>query len=365
MPRRVATDTWQFRENLLGPLVAYQSRISLFALLLASIAFAIASLAPTVFSPDAMSISATISAAAGVSFFGLCAWFVLSRLARKKPAVVVDSDGLTDRASAVALGFIPWSDIVDAKVVLQNSRSSRHKFLGVSLRDPDKYLARCGPLARGLLRLNNRMTGYIVNIPQATLSVKVEEILTRMNFFIHRHAADGSRPDLPASSGPTPGLRQTQRRGESPDRSNSFINRTKKLNATSEALIAQSKEWLGRALAARGDDIRPLLEEAQGLPARIDSHLMDLGSSKALEWSSDGPVLSALAAKVALVLHGAGWSQLESYERYARHDRSTSKQADPCTWSYTDFKDWFVEHDRIDPAWRDEAEKNWQATRSV
>ena len=318
----------------MAPLVAYQSRIRLVAMLLASSLFVIVCLASIVFSRDAMSTRAIIFAVAGVLFFGLCAWFALSRLIRKKAAVVVDNDGLTDRASAIALGFIPWSDIVDAKVVQQDFRNSRHTFLGVSLRDPDKYLARCGPVARGVLKLNRRMSGYIVNIPQTTLSVTVEEILKRMNVFL-----------------------QAQQVGKNPDDDNSFIRRTKELNATSKALIEQSQGWLERALAARSDDVRPLLQEAQGLPARINSHLMDLGSSKALEWSSDGPVLGTLAAKVALVLHGADWPQLESYERHAGHDRSTSKQADPCTWGYVDFKEWFVQHDRIDPGWRDEAER--------
>ncbi|MBP0594995.1 hypothetical protein J8I87_36105 [Paraburkholderia sp. LEh10] len=65
-------------------------------------------------------------------------------------------------------------------------RNSRQKYLGVSLRNPNDYLAKSGPLTRRLLLANARMSGYVVNIPQAALSVRVEVALAHMEFFLRQ-----------------------------------------------------------------------------------------------------------------------------------------------------------------------------------
>jgi hypothetical protein len=146
----------------------------------------------------------------GIPFFGACGLFTLSRLLWRKPAIVIDNEGLTDQASAVSVGFIPWSDIEHARVLELTFRRSRQKYLGVSLRNPKDYLAKCELLARGLLWANARMSGYVVNIPQAALSVKLEVILAHMEFYLRQRGVGQGESESIGASGRVTAGRQPQ-----------------------------------------------------------------------------------------------------------------------------------------------------------
>jgi hypothetical protein len=189
------------REGMLGPIVVYQSRCRLAALLLGSLLFVVLGVLLLARHPASMSAKTTIAAAVGIPFFGACGLFILSRLIWRKPAIIIDNEGLTDQASAASVGFIPWSDIAYAKVVVLTFRSSRQKYLGVSLRNPNNYLAKCGPLARVLLRANAGMSGYVVSIPQAALSVGLEVVLAHIEFFLRqREVCQGESDSIGARS---------------------------------------------------------------------------------------------------------------------------------------------------------------------
>jgi len=170
----------------LGSIVVYESRGKLAALIVGSFLFDVMCVLLLARHPASMSATNTVVIALGVPFFGACGLFMLSRLLWRKPAISIDGDGLTDHASMASLGFIPWSDITGARIIVQSFRSSRQKFIGVSLRNPNDYLATCGPLTRILLWANNRMVGYMVTIPQVTLSVELEVIMAHIEFYLHR-----------------------------------------------------------------------------------------------------------------------------------------------------------------------------------
>ncbi|WP_049815958.1 STM3941 family protein [Ralstonia sp. 25mfcol4.1] len=160
----------------MGSIVIYQSRGKLAVLLLGSILFVVLCIFLLAKHPVSMSAKSTIAVALGIPFFAACGLFMLFRLLWRRPAIIIDYEGINDQASAASIGFIPWKDISHAKVVVFGSRH-RQKYLCVSLRNSNDYLAKCGPLARGLLRANAGMSGYIVNIPQAALSVGLEVAL--------------------------------------------------------------------------------------------------------------------------------------------------------------------------------------------
>ncbi|WP_442807474.1 STM3941 family protein [Trinickia soli] len=170
----------------MGPIVVYESRGKLAALLLGSFFAEVLGVLLLARHPESMPAKTTVAAVVGVPFFGACGLFVLSRLLWRKPAIIIDNDGLTDHASGVSLGFIPWSDIADARIVVQSFRASRQKFIGVSVRNPNEYLAKCGPLTRVLLWANKGLSGYIVNIPQTTLSVGLEVVMAHIEFYLQR-----------------------------------------------------------------------------------------------------------------------------------------------------------------------------------
>ncbi|MEX3931152.1 STM3941 family protein [Paraburkholderia phymatum] len=170
----------------MGPIVVYQSRGKLATLLLGSFLLVVLCALLLARNPASMSVRSTIAVAIAIPFFGTCGLFVLSRLLRRKPAIIINNDGLTDQASAASVGLIRWSDITEARIIILTFRSSRQKYLGVSLRNPNDYLAKCGPLARAILRKNASLSGYVVNIPQAAVSVGLEVVVAHMEFYLQQ-----------------------------------------------------------------------------------------------------------------------------------------------------------------------------------
>lgn len=154
------------------PIVIYPKRSRVFFVLLISIVI-LAISARLLTLPQEISIKGTIAAWLCVPIFGSSALFALSRLFSNKPAITIDNAGITDNASALSVGFIPWSDITGVRI----GTVKRQKFLGLLLRNPEKYLAKASLLKRLLMKSNLSWGGYAVTIPQVALSLSVEDLL--------------------------------------------------------------------------------------------------------------------------------------------------------------------------------------------
>lgn len=159
------------------PIVIYPSRSRVFLILLISIAFVAAGTLMLLLPLNEIRITGKIVALLGVAFFGKTGLFALTRLFSNMPALTIDSGGITDNASALSVGFIPWSDIIRAGIFT----FQKQKFLGISLRNPKEYQAKVSPFKRVLMKTNSSWVGYVVNIPQGTLPVPVEDLLVHIN----------------------------------------------------------------------------------------------------------------------------------------------------------------------------------------
>lgn len=116
--------------------------------------------------------AANVTGWAGVVFFGACGVYIARRLFSRTPMLVVDRDGIVDRASGAAVGRIRWDEIRDVAI----SRVGAQKFLGIHVRDPDALRARL-PFGRRLMARLNCMLGLPpVNLPQSALPIPVEEL---------------------------------------------------------------------------------------------------------------------------------------------------------------------------------------------
>ena len=137
----------------------------------------------------AVSIWLLTQPSAKVSFQGaLAAWicipfsiivgaFAFSRLCSNKPALIIDERGITDNASGMAVGFVPWEDITGAGI----GKFRKQEFLGIAVRNPEQYLAKPSWLRRRLMKTNRSALGYEINIPQFALSVSIETLLPYIN----------------------------------------------------------------------------------------------------------------------------------------------------------------------------------------
>jgi hypothetical protein len=112
----------------------------------------------------------------GLVFGALGAVAIARKLFDTSPGLILDERGLTDNASAMSAGFIPWSDITGIQV----QQIHRQRLLNVVLADPEAYLARCKPWKRLLLRGNLRMGASPVAIPSSTLAIGFDELVERV-----------------------------------------------------------------------------------------------------------------------------------------------------------------------------------------
>ncbi|MDZ7918648.1 STM3941 family protein [Rhodoferax sp.] len=161
----------------MAPTIIYPSRSRAFLNLLGSLTLLAAGSLMLLLPLKEIGITGKVIALLGVAFFGKTGLFALTRLFSNKPAVIIDSVGITDNASALAAGFIPWSDIVSAGIFT----FQKQKFLGLSLRNPEEYLAKVSAFKRILMKTNSSWVGYLVTIPQVTLSMPVEELIAHVH----------------------------------------------------------------------------------------------------------------------------------------------------------------------------------------
>jgi hypothetical protein len=124
-----------------------------------------------------LSFQGTLAAWICIPFSILVGAFAFSRLCSNRPALIIDEKGITDNASGMAVGFVPWDDITGAGI----AKFRRQQFLGIAVRNPEQYLAKAGRLKRMLMKTNRSTLGYVINIPQVALSVSIEKLLAHIN----------------------------------------------------------------------------------------------------------------------------------------------------------------------------------------
>jgi hypothetical protein len=108
----------------------------------------------------------------GVPFFGACGLYAAYRLAIRRPALQIDSSGITDTSSALGAGRLLW-DEVDHVVLYKYYGQS---MLGVIPRDLDILLVRQHPVRRYLTKLNLQLGCAPINVAQVGLPMKVAEL---------------------------------------------------------------------------------------------------------------------------------------------------------------------------------------------
>jgi hypothetical protein len=136
--------------------------------------------------------------AAAVLFFGGCGIYAIVKSFDRKPGLVLGPTGIVDNSSAVAAGFIPWSDVTGVEIF----RFGSQKMLVIRVADPEKYVARGNPLKRALNRANTNMVGSPVAISSNALRIPFNELREEVASRFARHADRARDPEQsPRSSG--------------------------------------------------------------------------------------------------------------------------------------------------------------------
>lgn len=116
---------------------------------------------------------------ASIAFFGLCGVYAAYRLLSPTALLTLNANGIDDRASALGVGFIPWSTVRDVYIYT----FSGQQMIGIEPHDSDRILQALPWWKRRLIAINRRMGCAPINLPQVSLSIPLtqlhEEIVRR------------------------------------------------------------------------------------------------------------------------------------------------------------------------------------------
>jgi hypothetical protein len=111
---------------------------------------------------------------ASVVFFGAGIPKLLRLLLDTRPRLVIDEQGVLDRALGV--GLIPWSEITGASV----RALSGQRFVCLEVRDPRFFTAQLGSLRRALLRANRALGFPELSLSVSDLPVGADEVVAEI-----------------------------------------------------------------------------------------------------------------------------------------------------------------------------------------
>lgn len=118
----------------------------------------------------------------GVVFFGLCAVVAIIKLLDHTPGLTLSCEGLTDNASGVSAGFVPWTEIT----AIQEYKIQGQKFVSILVENPEKYVNRGNALKRLANRANLKLSGTPINITANTLKISHQNLLAIIEkYFCH------------------------------------------------------------------------------------------------------------------------------------------------------------------------------------
>ncbi len=107
-----------------------------------------------------------------IVFFGGLALFFIKKIFDKKPGLVFNNSGIVDNASAVAAGFIPWSEVTGSHIF----EMPQQKMLIIMVNDPQKYIERGNAVKRKLNQANFKMCGSPIAISSSALKINFPEL---------------------------------------------------------------------------------------------------------------------------------------------------------------------------------------------
>jgi Double zinc ribbon len=176
----------------MNDIVIYPSKVQTALIAFASLACALVCGVVVVFHNEAGTTLEVLAFSAIVGTVLLGTFFRnLYRLFNPTPCLLVNHQGITETASTDKIGLIRWDEISQVAVY----QGKRLKFLGISLADQESFFNRLPPDKVSGLKASLQLRKIPIAIPQALLSVPVEDLAQRIIAY---------RQALTAAAGPAP-----------------------------------------------------------------------------------------------------------------------------------------------------------------
>jgi hypothetical protein len=109
-------------------------------------------------------------------FIGPITLVLLGRALSNKPALVLDADGFTDRASLISAGYVRWQDVQR----IEERPFRRRVFVTITVTDRAAFLARQSAWHRFLHRINGPTAAGDILIPDRVLPMSPAALVKTM-----------------------------------------------------------------------------------------------------------------------------------------------------------------------------------------
>lgn len=121
-----------------------------------------------------------------IGFFGFCGIYGVAKLFDTKPGLILNSNGIIDNSSAVAVGQIPWYEIQG----FNEYEISGQKMLVVLVNEPEKYIKQGNSIRRALIKANLKRVGSPITISANALKINYAKLTELCVGFHQRYRKD-------------------------------------------------------------------------------------------------------------------------------------------------------------------------------
>lgn len=113
-----------------------------------------------------------------IAFFGYGAYLFAMKLMDKRPGLIIDNQGVTDNATAIVNGLIPWEDVssfVECEV-------KSNKFIMLYVINPQEYIDKqTNFIKRKSMEANLKTHGTSVFVNMTFLAISQQDLLDKLN----------------------------------------------------------------------------------------------------------------------------------------------------------------------------------------
>jgi hypothetical protein len=127
-----------------------------------------------------------VTGIASILFFGLCAFMFFKKLKDGKAGLIIDKTGITDNASGISAGHIPWSNIKE----ISTAQVMNQKFLMILVDNPNDYISRqTNVIKRQGAEMNFKNYGSPISISANTLQCNFDELKNILQAQLNKNKA--------------------------------------------------------------------------------------------------------------------------------------------------------------------------------
>ncbi len=119
----------------------------------------------------------------GIIFFGACLIFIIKGFISPQNILVIDQKGITDKSSAISIGFISWGDIESCYITTVFNQ----KFISIDVKNLEEKIKELPFYKRVMINLNRKMGYSPVSITLNSTKYKPEEVLEIIHNYSHEN----------------------------------------------------------------------------------------------------------------------------------------------------------------------------------